>query len=431
MTLDLLLSARYIVAHSGVLENASLGIKDGVIVALGDSKHIHEEYRALQERDLGQAMLMPGLVNAHTHVAMVLLRSFADDLPLLDWLHQHIFPAEAKLTDRMIELATRFACMEMIRTGTTAFVDMYLHEAAVLRGVQQGGMRALCGEVIFEFPTPAYQSWGEAKQLIREQQAFCQASPLLQTAVMPHSVYTTNTQLLKDCRHFADELGLPLHLHLAESQEEVEMSLARHGLSPVAYAQECGLLTSRTSLAHTVKLSEREMDMIATHDCMIAHNPVSNLKLGSGIAPLTSLLERGVRVGIGTDGAASNNSLNMFESMKLAALLAKGTAHDPTQVPATMALQMATEGSASIFNIPMLGTLQMGAPADCIALDLHAANLHPCYHPISTAVYSATGHECILNVVNGKILFDQGKFRDEHYDDLLAEIDDIAQFLKR
>lgn len=420
---DLLLTCAVMVTQDEerrVIENAAVAVTDGSIVALGPREEL-ATYTPALHMNLGNALLMPGLINGHTHVSMTFLRGLADDLPLMDWLTRHIFPREKHLTAEMVELGALLGCAEMTRTGTTSFADMYLIEDAVAWAVDKSGLRCLMGEGIFAFPSPAYAKPEDGYALVREQAARYAEHPRISVAVMPHTVYTTTPEILKACRELAGELHLPLCLHLAETESETSVCLSTHGKRPMEYCAELGLLGPETCIAHGVVLDERELDMLAETGTHIVHNPKSNMKLSSGVAPVPGMLARGILPGLGTDGAASNNSLNLFSEMSACSLLHKVHSMDPTVCPAGVVLDMATLGSARSIFRPELGRLAVGAPADMIALDLDSPNLQPLYSPVSHIVYAASGHEVMFSMVEGQVLYKDGNFTRIDYPDLLKE----------
>ena len=407
---DLLLTAEYILTQNAgreVVEEGFAAVDKGRILAVGRRKNA-EAYTPARRLDLGPALLMPGLVNAHTHVSMTFLRGFADDLPLLDWLNKHIFPVEKHLTADIVELGALLGCAEMIRTGTTAFQDMYLLEDAVFKTVDAAGLKARMGEVIFAFPSPAYADVDAAFDLVRRQAESAKGKERLRLAVMPHTVYTTTPEILSRCKALAEELGLPLHIHAAESPAETALSLRNLDARPIAVLDKAGLLGPSTTLAHAVDLNDTELDRLAATGTVASHCPRSNMKLASGTLRFTDLRLRGIAAGLGTDGAASNNTLNMFAEMSACALLHK-VSGDPTAAPAQEVLDAATLGGAKALHWEGLGSIAPGASADLIALDLTAPNLQPLYNPVSHMVYAATGHEVRLTVVDGEILYEDGR----------------------
>ncbi len=412
---------------------AGVVVKDGKIMDVGNVKALAKVWKPAVRRNLGKAMLMPGLVNAHTHAPMTFLRGFADDMPLMEWLNNHIFPVEKKLTNKIVSLGARLGMFEMIRTGTTAFIDSYLLEANVLKEADKMGMRCMGGEAVFAFSTKAYEDWAGAEAWYREQAAKWADKGRVQVAMMPHSVYTTNDETLRNCVRLAEELDLPIHMHLSESAGEVEQCRHLHqGRRPIAYARDMGILSPRASVAHMVDVRDDEFAVILESGATVVHNPVSNLKLASGMARVRDMLACGTPVALGTDGACSNNSLDMFETMKLTAILAKGFTGDATTVPAEQALKMATVEGARMFRAPGLGTLAAGAPADIIALDLNQPNLCPLYNEASHAVYAASGKDCCFTMVDGKILYDKARYTENVlFADTVAEMQDVVEWVKK
>ena len=431
-TCDTLLHAGVLLTQDDdrrVLENAALAIDGGRIVALGCGRDVTAAWQAREILDLSGMLVMPGLVNAHTHAAMTFLRGLADDMPLMDWLQQKIFPVEQGLTPDLVRLGSLLGFAEMLRTGTTACVDMYIFEAAVLEAADRAGLRCLAGEGVFNFPSACCPDADAALACTREMAQRWAGHDRLHVAVMPHSVYTTTAAQLTACRELADELGLPLHLHLAETRLETALSLQQHGLRPVAHADRLGLLRPGTILAHVVDVDADEMALLTRRGVSVVHNPSSNMKLASGVAPVPAMLDAGVRLALGSDGAASNNRLNMFTEMGRAALLHKA-AGDPETMPARTVLDMATRGGAAALGSDG-GVLTVGRPADCIALDLSAPNMQPLFNAASHAVYAATGMEVALTMVAGEVLYRDGRFSRFDYAALCAEVREMRRFVLR
>ena len=360
---------------------------------------------------------------------MTFLRGLADDMPLMDWLQQKIFPVEQGLTPDLVRLGSLLGFAEMLRTGTTSCVDMYIFESAVLEAADKAGLRCLAGEGVFNFPSACCPDADAALACTREMAQRWAGHDRLHVAVMPHSVYTTTAAQLTACRELADELGLPLHIHLAETRQETALSLEQHGLRPVAHADRLGLLRPGTILAHVVDVDADEIALLARRGVSVVHNPSSNMKMASGVAPVPAMLDAGVRLALGSDGAASNNRLNMFTEMGRAALLHKA-AGDPETMPARTVLDMATRGGAAAMGGDG-GPLAVGRPADCIALDLSAPNMQPLFNAASHAVYAATGMEVALTMVAGEILYRDGRFTRFDYPALCAEVREMRRFVLR
>ena len=407
-----IITAKYLLAHAlePVVRDAAVAVKDNHVLAFGKEAEILRQYRADTRLDMGESLLMPGLVNAHTHASMTLLRGIADDLPLLTWLTEHIFPREKTLTPELIALGAELACAEMTRFGVTAFSDMYLAENAVFEAVEAAGLRMLGGEAIFAFPSPGYTTEDEAFALLHEQAARWKNHPRIRVAVMPHAVYTTTPKLLARCRDTAETLGLTMHMHLAETRHETDECLKNHGKTPFRYCSELGLVTERTTLAHSVILDDEELDILAASGAAVAHCPRSNMKLASGIARVPVMLEKGIPVALGSDGAASSSNLNMFQEMTTAALLHKVAGEDPTLVTAQSAIAMTTLHGACALHWPGLGEIKAGGPADIIAVNMTAPNMQPVHSPVSTIVYAATGAEVRMTMVDGTILYKDGDY---------------------
>ncbi len=349
----------------------------------------------------GKAIL-PSLMNGHTHAAMTLLRGYADDMPLETWLQKHIWPVEAKLTQEDIYWGTKYACLEMIKTGTTFFADMYWHLPGTVRAVEEMGLRAALSGAFFDFNDPDRAREGKA-QVEKLRLASSGYSDRLQFILGPHALYTVSRESLLWARDYAREHGLLIHMHLAETRTEVENCIKEHGRPPVEYLHELGLLSSQLIAAHCVWLTDKEADLLAAHDVQVVHNPVSNMKLASGPFPYDMLARKGVNIGLGTDGCASNNNLDMFEEMKIAALLAKLESGDPTTLGAPAAFDMATANGAAMYGIEC-GKIEEGMLADCMLVDLHHPQLVPNHNLLSNLVYSASG-DCVDTVVcNGRVL---------------------------
>ncbi|UZP68210.1 amidohydrolase [Desulfovibrio mangrovi] len=430
---DILVRADMILTQDplrSIVEQGGIAITGNTIMDVGDWESINARYHAESTINLGNSLIMPGLVNAHTHAAMTLLRGVADDLPLMEWLTKHIFPVEQHLTAEFVELGALLACAEMTRLGTTSFCDMYLLEDATYSAVDKAGLRILGGEGIFMFPSPAYPNTERGFEIVRELHDKWKNHPRIAQSVMPHAVYTTTPEILTRCRELAEELDIPLNIHLGETVTETEQCLKAFGKRPVQYAHDLGLLSPRTTIAHAVDLTDAEIDLLAETGTVVAHNPESNMKLASGIANIPYMLEKGVKVSLGTDGAASNNALNMFTEMTSCALLHKVRCMDPTCAPAQAVLDMATIGGAAAMHRTDIGSIAPGMKADIIALDLNAPNLLPMHNPVSHAVYAATGAEVRMTMVAGQILYNDGKFLKIDYPSLVSEIRSLRDWVR-
>ena len=429
---DTLLHAACIVTQDEqrrIIENASLAIDKGLIADVGPTDELLQRWQANETQHHEDKLVLPGLINAHTHAAMTFLRGLADDMPLMDWLNQRIFPVEQKLTPELVRLGSLMGYAEMLRTGTTACVDMYLFEASVFEAAETAGLRCLGGEAVFAFPSAAFSGPEADLDATRALAEKYRNHDRLRVAVNPHSVYTTTAEILTACRDLAQELNLPLHIHLAETPSETQICLSAQGKRPTEYCRSLGLLDVPCTLAHVVDVTSQELDLLASKNAVVAHNPSSNMKLASGAAPVAAMLARGIRVGLGTDGAASNNRLNMFSEMGRAALMHKLTGLDPTLLPAGQVLDMATLGGAAAMHDARLGSLAPGMAADCIALDLTEPNLQPMYNEVSHIVYAATGMETRMTMVGGEVLYNDGHFTRFDYPALRQEMRNVRRFV--
>lgn len=384
---------------AAVLAGHAVVIGGGCILAVLPVAEAAARYPDAQRIHRPDHALIPGLVNLHTHAAMSLMRGMADDLALMDWLQNHIWPAEARLvSDAFVYDGTLLACAEMLRGGITCFNDMYFFPEATARAALQSGMRAALGIIAVEFRS-AYAS--DAQDYLSRGMALrdtLRDEPLLSFCLAPHAPFTVSDATFAQIATYAGELELPVHIHIHESAQEITDSLEQHGVRPLARLEKAGLLGPGLIAVHSVHLDEREIALFARHGCSVAHCPSSNLKLASGIAPVTKLLQAGINVGLGTDGAASNNRLDLFSEMRLAALLAKGGSGDATAMPARQALACATLGGARALGLQdKIGSIVPGKLADLVAVNLAASELSPCYDPVSHLVYAA-GREHVSDV---------------------------------
>ncbi|MDO9064589.1 MAG: TRZ/ATZ family hydrolase [Sulfuricella sp.] len=409
---DTLIDARWIIPVEPARQTLSrhtIAIADGVIRDILPTGEAHAKYSAKQHFRLDDHALIPGLINLHTHAAMSLLRGLADDLPLMEWLNGHIWPAEAKhVSAEFVRDGTLLACAEMLRGGVTCFNDMYFFPEAAAQAALSAGMRAAIGMIVVDFPTAYaadaddYLSKGLA---VRDE---FHGEPLLSFTLAPHAPYTVSDKTFAKVLTYAEQLDLPIHIHLHETHDEVEASLKQYQMRPLERMHRLGLLGPNLIAVHMVQINTEEIRLLAEHGCHVAHCPSSNFKLASGIAPVMEKLEHDVNVGLGTDGAASNNRLDMFTEMRLAALLAKGQSGNAAALPAHQALAMATLNAARALGIDQLtGSLAIGKAADIAAVDLSALETQPCYDVASHLVYAA-GRENVSHVwVNGKLVLDE------------------------
>jgi 5-methylthioadenosine/S-adenosylhomocysteine deaminase len=382
-----------------------------VIREVVPAREARSRYPGAQRVSLPGHALVPGLINLHTHAAMALMRGLADDRALMDWLQNHIWPVEARLANEdFVRDGALIAAAEMLRGGVTCFNDMYFYPGAVARSALEAGMRAVLGIIAIEMPS-AYASDAQdylSKGLATRDEL--KQESLLSFCIAPHAPYTVSDRTFERIAVLQGELELPLHIHLHETRDEVEQSVARHGVRPLRRLQALGLVDANLIAVHAVHLVEAEIALLAEKGCNVAHCPSSNLKLASGIASVAGLLRGGVNVGLGTDGAASNNRLDIFAEMRLAALLAKGAGGDATVLPAHTALEMATIRAARALGMEdRIGSLAPGKRADMTAVHLEAPELLPCYDPLSHLVYAA-GREHVTHVwVDGEHVVDGGQ----------------------
>ncbi|MGQ0587668.1 MAG: TRZ/ATZ family hydrolase [Gammaproteobacteria bacterium] len=405
---DLLVLPRWLVPvepAGTVLEDHALVVRDGRIAEVAPAEAARKAWRARETLGLPRHALMPGLVNIHTHAAMTLLRGLADDLPLMDWLQHHIWPAEgAHVSREFCEDGVRLACAEFIRGGITCFNDMYFFPDATAKTAAGAGLRAAVGLIVLDFPT----AWAQPGEYIHkglELHDQLKNEPLVRTVFAPHAPYTVSDGPLKEVRKYATELGIPVHMHVHETAGEVDMAVQAAGKRPWQRLKDLGLVGPDLIAVHMTQLTDSEIADCAQHGVTVAHCPESNLKLASGFCPVDRLLKAGVNVALGTDGAASNNDLDLLGEMRTAALLAKGVAGDARALPAPAALHMATLAGAKALGLDAeVGSLKAGKSADFIALDLGEAGTQPVYNAISQVVYAGARHNVTDVFVAGRAL---------------------------
>lgn len=394
-----------------VLAPGAVAIDDGAIVLVDTPARVDERYRAATRIDASNQIVLPGLINTHTHAPMVLFRGLADDLVLMDWLQKYIFPAEAKaVSPEFVRVGTELAALEMIQSGTTTFADMYYFEEEIAAAAKRAGLRGVLGQTIIGFPAPdaptPQAGLARAERFVEE----WKGDPLVTPAVAPHALYTNDRKTLVAARDLAREHQVPLLIHMAEAESEVETAREKYQASPVGYLASIGFLGPNVLAAHCIWLTDEDIRTAAAADIGCSHNPESNMKLASGTAPVPKMLREGLLVGLGTDGAASNNDLDMFEAMRLAAFLHKSATGDPTTIPAGVALEMATIGGARALHMAhRIGSLEAGKRADLIAVSTASARATPLYDPISHLVYVAKGTDVRTTIVDGRVLMRDGE----------------------
>ncbi|AOY59635.1 amidohydrolase [Desulfococcus multivorans] len=412
------------------IPDGAVAVSGDIIAAVDDAAGF-EGWRVDRTVDARGGIIMPGLVNVHTHAAMTCFRGLADDLPLMTWLNDHIFPAEATLDREKVATGTALACAEMILSGTTCFCDMYLFEDAVAETARRAGMRAVVGEVLFDFPSPAY---GPLRKGFEKTQALIdqwRKDPLIRIAVEPHSPYLCAPDLLKKAGDTALKNDCLLVTHLSETRNEVDQIQKTYGRTPIAHMAELGLLGPHLLACHCVVLTASDRTLLARYDVKVAHNPESNMKLASGIAPIPQLLDAGVCVGLGTDGCSSNNDLDMLLEMDTAAKLHKVANLDPTVMDARTVLRMATiEGARALGLDGITGSLAPGKQADVIIVDTEKPHLQPMFQPTSHLVYAARGSDVAFVMIAGRVVMENGAVFTIDVDRAIREVNRIARGLR-
>ena len=416
-------------AKRNIYNPGSVAIDGANIVAVGPAPEIAARFKGATQIDATGSIVIPGLINAHTHAPMVLYRGLADDLRLQEWLEKYIFPAEARTVSReMVRAGARLAALEMIQSGTTVYADMYYFEEEIARTTKAAGMRGVLGQTIIQFPVPDAKTPQEG---LTRTEAFLKEfakDDLIVPAVAPHSPYTLDSRTLQASRALATKYGVPVLIHVAETETELGSSKKTHaGMTPVGYLQSIGFFGPRTVINHGVWVNAADMKILRTQQVAVSHNPESNMKLASGIAPVPEYFANGITVGLGTDGAASNNDLDMFEAMRFAALLHKVKTGDPRSVPATAALEMATINGARALGLEkQIGSIEAGKRADLVIVSTANARLTPLYDPVSHLVYAVHGEDVRTVVVNGRELMRDRKMLTLYEPAVLAEARKLA-----
>ena len=375
-------------------------------------------------------VIIPGLINAHNHAAMSLFRSYADDYPLMEWLEKKIFPAEKKLEPEDIYWGALLAMLEMIRGGTTTFVDMYFYMEQTAKACMESGMRAMLSQVfIGENAVPGFNSLQDVKSFTEQWNNA--ANGRITTILGPHAPYTCSPEFLQKVLKVTEDTQPLIHIHLSESRQEVDQSLEQYGKTPVAVMQDIGMFARDVLAAHCVHITDEDIDILSSNQVGIAHNPGSNMKLGNGVAPLTKLLNKEALVGLGTDGPASNNNLDMFEEIRLAALLQKVVNESPVSINAEQALSLATCCGARALKKDDIGVIEAGKKADLAIIDFNQPHLQPEGDPIANIVYSAAASDVETVIVDGKILFNQGEFLTLDREKIIHEANRRAKRLRQ
>jgi 5-methylthioadenosine/S-adenosylhomocysteine deaminase len=393
-------------AANRVIPDGAIAINGGEIVAVDTAAKIAETYEAGSRIDAANQIVLPGLINTHGHAPMVLYRGLADDLALMEWLTKYIFPAEAKtVSPDFVRIGTRLAALEMIESGTTTFADMYYFESDIAEATKEAGLRAVLGQSVIKFPVADAKTPEEG---LARAEAFIQQwknDALIVPAVAPHAPYTLEPDTLKAVRALANKYDVPMLIHLAETRDEVKQIADRFHMSPTKYLESLGVWTGKSLGAHAVWVNDEDMAILGKRRVGLAHNPESNMKLASGVAPVQKWIDHGALAGLGTDGAASNNDLDMFEAMRMAAFLHKLSSNDPRAMPARLALELATRRGADALGLgAKVGSLEKGKQADVITVSVSGARQTPMFDPVSHLVYVARGDDVRNTVVAGRVL---------------------------
>ncbi len=419
--------------HMTRIDDGALAIMGDTLIAVGTADELQRQFTSQNIIDGTKTLIMPGLINSHTHAAMTCFRGIADDMNLMDWLNHYIFPAEARNVDpELAYWGSLLACAEMIKSGTTSFCDMYIFEDETARAAQEAGMRCLLGEVLFDFPSPNYQTPQAGLAYTRKLLERWAGDPLIRIAVEPHALYTCSRPLLVEAKKLADEFEAPLALHLLENAAEKRHLQEQLGQGAIPYLQELGCLNERLIAFHGVYLDEEDMRTFGDQGCKVVYNPQSNMKLASGCAPVSRMLKAGIGVGLGTDGCASNNSLDMFREMNTAAKLEKVVNSDPTLMPAPTVVAMATREGAHVLGMDQLtGSLKPGMKADLIMIDLQSPHLTPLYNPYSHLVYAANGADVKSVFINGKMVMKDRRLLTLNEEAIMAKVCRIAERISK
>src|SRR5215813_5357793 len=389
-----------------LIDQGAIVIAKGRIVAVGPAAELQKRYVARETVDAGNRIIIPGLINGHTHIPMVLFRGLADDLDLQEWLTKYIFPAEAKnVTEEFVRAGTRLGLAEMIRGGTTTYCDMYYFEDAIAEETSRAGVRAVLGETVIDFPVADNKTNAEAMAYVEKFVSRWKGNDLIVPAIAPHAPYTVSEEHLKAARAFSDRTGAPIVTHVSETKRELDDSVKAKGASPVAYLDRIGFLNDRVIAAHVVWPQGTDISILKKRGVGVVHNPQSNMKLASGVAPVPRMMNEGVFVGLGTDGAASNNDLNMWEEMDTVAKLHKVFSGDPKVISAQQAFELATIRGAQALHLEKeIGSLEVGKRADIVIIDRDTLNQIPLYNIYSDLVYATKAADVESVIINGKVV---------------------------
>lgn len=430
--IDTIIHCRYlipIIPRNSILHHHSVAINHGEIIDILDTQRANKQYQASNTYHLNDHALLPGFINAHTHIPMNLFRGLADDLPLMTWLQEHIWKAEASiLAPNAVAIGTQMAIAEMLLSGTTCFFDMFFFTETILDTTQSMGIRAKLSLHIMDVANQWAQSASECIEKSRHLLQTHQSNPLVGLTIAPHSPYTNDNQALCGARELADQYQLPMMIHLHETKREVEDSVAQFKQRPIARLNQLGFLKPDVLAVHMVHLNEEDLAIVQQTGISIAHCPESNLKLGSGLAPISELLKQGINVALGTDSVASNNDLDMLGEMRQAAFLQKGLNQDPAALPAHEVLEMATINGARAMNMDQtIGSIEVGKAADLCAINLNTPFTQPCYNPIAQIVYAANRDQITHVWVNGQIKVENRALVDINFGSILSAAQPIFE----
>jgi 5-methylthioadenosine/S-adenosylhomocysteine deaminase len=416
-----------------ILPAGAVAVDGERIAAVGPRDEIRGRFTGRVEIDARDSLVMPGLVNGHTHAAMTCFRGIADDMELMEWLNRYIFPAEARNVDpELVYWGSRLACAEMIRSGTTTFCDMYIFEEETARAAKEAGMRCLIGEVLFDFPSPNVKTPAEGLAYTRGLLERWDGDPLIRIVVEPHALYTCSPALLKGSKALADEFQAPYATHLLENRSEAAQLRGKFGKPAVTFLEDIGWLTDRFLAFHCVCMEEEDIRRFADHGCSVIHNPESNMKLASGVAPVSAMRKHGIPMGLGTDGCASNNDLDLFREMDTAAKLAKVAALDPAILPARDVLRMATCEGARVIGLEReTGSLLPGKKADIAIIGLNEPHLTPLYNEYSHLVYAVNGADVDTVLINGKVVMRDRRLVTIDEQEAMRRVREIAARVQR
>lgn len=412
-----------------IVENGAIAVKDGSIVDIGETTLLQKKFVADQEINASGKLVLPGLINTHTHSPMTIFRGYADDLHLKEWLYDHIFPIESEfVTPENVRTGTRLAIAEMLLSGTTTFNDMYYYVDEMAKVVDQVGVRAVLTESLIDFSAPNNPSPEHCIRMSEELIKKWQHHPLITIGVSAHALYTTSPEVIKKGKALADKNNLPFNIHVAETRGEYELTQKEYGMTPVQFLDSIGVLGSNVIAAHSVHLTPEDIEIYARRGVGVAHNPQCNMKLASGVAPVPAFLKAGVKVGIGTDGVASNNDLDLFDEVRSAAFIHKLNSQNPTVLDALTALELVTIGGARVLGMEeKIGSLEVGKRADIIILDMDQPHAHPVYNIYSLIIYSLRGSDVETVLVDGRLMVQNRKLVTLDLDRLYDKVEQLAR----